>query len=186
VRRLTRRQRISAATLVVLALCFITLDLGGGSLSGAHSGVRGTLGALYRGTDGVLGPARRWVQGVPTAGSNQSHIDRLNRENAALRTRIAALQADKRTGAELAALQKSADGTGQTLLPARVIAYGPGQGFDWTVTIDAGRSDGVRVGKTERRQRARRPGAARGLEHLGRAAGRRPGLRRRGSGRAQR
>ena len=33
-------------------------------------------------------------------------------------------------------------------MPARVIAFGPGQGFDWTVTIDIGRSSGVAVDQT--------------------------------------
>jgi rod shape-determining protein MreC len=148
VRRLTRRQRASAIVLTVIAACFITLDLGGGSLGGAHNGVRGALGSLYRGTDAVVGPVRRWVQGVPSAGTNKSRIEQLRAENAALRGRIAALQSDKRTAGQLAELQRAADGSGNRLLPARVVAFGPGQGFDWTVTVDVGTSDGVRVGQT--------------------------------------
>ena len=147
-RRLTRRQRISALVLAAVALCFATLDLGGGALRDAHSGVRGTLGALYRGTDSVLGPVRRWVQGVPTAGSNEQRIAELRRQNADLRRRIDQLGTDRHVSAELAALQKAADGSGNRLLPARVTALGPGQGFDWTVTLDAGTGDGVRVGQT--------------------------------------
>jgi rod shape-determining protein MreC len=147
-RRLTRRQRTAAIVLAVVALCFITLDLGGGALGNAHNGVRGTLGALYRGTDSVLGPARRWAQGVPTAGTNRSHIDDLERRNAALEGQLDALRAAARTNARLTALSKAADSSGQTLLPARVVAYGPGQGFDWTVTIGAGTHDGVKVGQT--------------------------------------
>ena len=147
-RRLTRRQRIAAVALTVVALCFITLDLGGGALRDAHSGVRGALGSLYRGTDAVVGPARRWVEGVPSAGSQQSTIDRLRGENARLRGRIAALQAEQRTSGRLTELARAADASGQRLLPARVVAYGPGQGFDWTVTLDAGSGDGVRVGQT--------------------------------------
>jgi rod shape-determining protein MreC len=139
---------MSAIVLAAIALCFITLDLGGGALGDAHTGVRGSLGALYRGTDSVLGPVRRWVEGVPTAGVNQYRIDQLRRENAQLRGRIAALQSDRRTAGQLAALQRAADGTGNRLLPARVIALGPGQGFDWTITLDAGAHDGVRAGQT--------------------------------------
>lgn len=147
-RRLTRRQRISAVVLAAVALCFITLDLGGGSLREAHSGVRGTLGALYRGTDTVIGPARRWMEGVPSAGTNKAKIDELRSENARLRGRIAALEADQRTAQELAVLKQAASTSGNTLLPARVIAFGPGQGFDWTVTLDVGTGDGVLVGQT--------------------------------------
>jgi rod shape-determining protein MreC len=147
-RRLTRRQRLAAIVLSVVALCFITLDIGGGALRDTHSGVRGALGSLYRGTDTVMGPARRWVEGVPSAGSHQATIELLRGENAQLRGRIAALQADHRTAGQLAELQRAADGGGNQLLPARVIAFGPGQGFDWTITIDAGTHDGVHLGQT--------------------------------------
>jgi rod shape-determining protein MreC len=147
-RRLTRRQRISAIVLAVIALCFITLDLGGGALRDAHSGVRGTLGALYRGTDSVLGPARRWVEGVPSAGTNRGTIEQLRSENARLRGRIADLERDQHTADQLTVLQQTASRSGNRLLPARVIAFGPGQGFDWTVTLDAGTGDGVQVGQT--------------------------------------
>lgn len=147
-RRLTRRQRISAIVLAVLAACFLTLDLGGGGLRQAHSGVRGTLGALYRGTDAVLGPVRRWLQGLPTAGSNEARIAELERQNALLRGRVSALHTDRRVTDAVAALQRSADGTDAAVVPARVIAFGPGQGFDWTVTVDVGTNDGVHGGQT--------------------------------------
>lgn len=147
-RKLTRRQRVSAIVLAVLALSFITLDLGGGSLRDAHSGVRGTLGSLYRGTDAVIGPVRRWVEGVPSAGTHESEIRDLKAENARLRGRMNARHSDERTSKQVASLQRAADGANHVVLPARVIAYGPGQGFDWTVTIDTGRNDGVRVGQS--------------------------------------
>jgi rod shape-determining protein MreC len=96
----------------------------------------------------VLGPARRFVEGIPSAGSNQATIDDLRGENARLRGRIAALQADRRTTGQLGALQRAADGSGDQLLPARVIGYGPGQGFDWTITLDVGTGSGVHAGQT--------------------------------------
>jgi rod shape-determining protein MreC len=147
-RQLTRRQRIAALALIVTALCFVTLDLGGGGLRSAHNGVRGVLGSLYRGTDGVLGPARRFVQGVPSAGTNEARVRALQHENAVLRGKLAAAAADRSTHDQLAKLQLAADSAGTAVLPARVIALGPGQGFDWTVTLDAGTHDGVRVGQT--------------------------------------
>lgn len=147
-RRLTRRQRIAAIVLAAVALCFITLDLGGGSLRGAHSGVRGTLGALYRGTDAVLGPARRWAEGVPTAGSNEGRIQALEHQNAVLRGELAALRASQHTGAAVTRLHTFATSLQRGVVPARVIAVGPGEGFDWTVTLDAGSRDGVRAGQS--------------------------------------
>lgn len=147
-RRLTRRQRIAAIVLGIVALAFMTLDLGGGSLREAHSGMRGVLGSLYRGTDSVLGPVRRFVQGIPTAGTNQARIDELRSQNAQLRGRLAEQATDKSTAAQLQRLQLAADQSGATVLPARVIALGPGSGFEWTVTLDVGSGSGVRAGQT--------------------------------------
>ena len=147
-RRLTRRQRLAAIALAVVALCFITLDVGGSSLASAHSGVRGTLGALYRGTDSVLGPVRRFVQGVPHSGTNESKIQKLERENAQLQAQVAQQQIDKNDLAELTRLNAGASMLGQTILPARVIAFGPGSGFDWTITLNVGTQKGVKVGMT--------------------------------------
>ncbi|MCU1658453.1 MAG: rod shape-determining protein MreC, partial [Pseudonocardiales bacterium] len=147
-RRLTQRQRTAAIVLAVLALCFITLDLGGSGLRSAHSGVRGALGALYRGTDSALGPARRFVQGVPSAATNEARVQALRRENAQLRGELAAAGADRTTQAQLARLQLAADSSGHRVLPAKVVALGPGQGFDWTLTLDAGTGSGVRIGQT--------------------------------------
>jgi rod shape-determining protein MreC len=147
-RRLTRRQRVAVVVLAATALCFITLDIGGGALNSAHTGARGALGALYRGTDTVLGPARRYLQGVPSAGTNQARVQRLEHDNAVLRGQLDADAADRSTSARLATLQLAADHGGYRILPARVIALGPGQGFDWTVTIDAGTRAGIRAEQT--------------------------------------
>ncbi len=147
-RQLTRRQRRAAIVLALVALAFLTLDLGGGSLRDAHSGARGLFGSLYRGTDALVGPARRWVQGVPTAGTNEARIRDLESENARLRARLATRSAETRVNAQLARLRWGAAGNGRTVLPARVLAFGPGAGFDWTVTVDAGAGAGIRAGQT--------------------------------------
>lgn len=141
---LTRRQRTAGAVLAVLAVGFITLDVGGGSLRSAHDGVGGAFGSLYRGTDAVIGPVRHWAQGIPGAGSSQSKIDALQRENAALKGQLAATQAAQQDAAALKALRAS----DFTITSARVVAIGAGEGFDWTVTLDRGSDDGVKAGQT--------------------------------------
>ena len=55
---------------------------------------------------------------------------------------------DAATKATVAKLQAQANRGGYKVLPARVTAIGPGGGFDWTVVLDAGSSDGVKVGQT--------------------------------------
>jgi rod shape-determining protein MreC len=146
--KLTRRQRVAAIALAVVAACFITLDLGGSSLNSAHNGVRGLLGSLYRGTDSVLGPVRRFAQGVPHAGSDESRVHALQHENAALKKQLADAQTDSKTSAQLARLHLAATDGRYQVLPARVLAISPSEGFDWTVTLDVGSSSGVKVGQS--------------------------------------
>ncbi len=147
-RGLDRRQRISAAALAVIALLFITLDVSGGGLREAHSGARGMLGSLYRGTDAVVGPARRFVQGVPDVSSNRSRIAALEQQNAQLRQQLARDGANSATVARLDALQLEANANQVSIVPAKVIAFGPGGGFEWTVTVDVGHSSGIATGQT--------------------------------------
>jgi rod shape-determining protein MreC len=148
VRRLSRRQRIAALVLTALAACFLALDLAGSGLQSAHSGVRGTLGSLYRGTDSVLGPVRRFLQGIPSAGSDESRLHALEQQNTALRKQLADARLDKHTAAQLARLHLAARSGGFRTVPARVIATTAAGGFDYTVTIDAGTGDGVHTGQT--------------------------------------
>ncbi len=147
-RGLTRRQRGSALVLVLVALSFITLDATGDGLRGAHSGARGLLGSLYRGTDSVIGPARRFLQGVPDISSDRSRIDALERENSQLRQQVDGDDSAAATRTQLARLQLAADSGDYSIVPARVVAYGPGQGFEWTATIDVGAGSAVAVGQT--------------------------------------
>lgn len=147
-RRLTRRQQIAAVVLSVVALLFISLDFAGGSLGGARSGTTGALGSLYRGTDAVLGPVRRFVQGVPDVSANRHTIAQLRQDNAALRRELTAAQADASTARQLKALQLQADSTRWSILPARVVATSPSSGFQWTVTIDVGAREQVSTGLT--------------------------------------
>ncbi len=147
-RRLTRRQQLAAAALAVLALLFISLDFAGGSLAGARGGTTGALGSLYRGTDSVLGPVRRFVQGVPDVAGNRREIAQLRQSNADLQRQLAAAAADAATARQLHALQLQADTADWRLMPARVIATGPGAGFQWSVTLDVGSREHVLVGQT--------------------------------------
>jgi rod shape-determining protein MreC len=147
-RRLTRRQRLAAAVLTVLALIFISVDFTAGSLGGARGHTTGAMGALYNGTDAVLGPVRRFIQGVPDVGSNRSEIAKLQAENDQLRRQLSDSAVDSATAAQLKALQLQASTANLPILPARVIGTGPGSGAQWTVTVDVGSADHVLAGQT--------------------------------------
>jgi rod shape-determining protein MreC len=146
--RLTSRQRLAGLVLTMIAVAFIALDLTGGSLGEAHSGARGVLGGLYRGSDSVLGPVRRYLQALPGAGHQAAKVTELENENAGLEAKLAAEADDTAVQGDLAQLRLAAATTGMTIVPARVIAFGSGLGFDWTVTIDIGRTSGVAVDQT--------------------------------------
>jgi rod shape-determining protein MreC len=75
-------------------------------------------------------------------------VQRLEHDNAELRGELAAARADDTTRAELDRLQLAASDSGRRILPARVIAFGPGAGFEWTVTLDVGTGSGVAKGQT--------------------------------------
>lgn len=147
-RRLTRRQQLSALTLTVLALLFLSLDFTGGSLAEARGGATGALGSLYRGTDSVIGPVRRFVQGIPDVGRNRQQIAQLQQRNRDLQRQLAAAGVDAATARRLSALQLQADSEQWHIMAARVIATGPGAGFQWTVTLDAGSREHVQTGQS--------------------------------------
>jgi len=72
----------------------------------------------------------------------------LTAENSQLRSANELAPMQQRRLAELDALTRTADTTGYSLVPARVVAIGPAQSFKRTVTIDAGTSAGVRADMT--------------------------------------
>jgi len=147
-RKLTRRQQIGAAALTLVALFFISLDFAGGSLRSARGGATGALGSLYRGTDSVIGPVRRFIQGVPDVADNRSRIAALQQDNDTLRRKLADAQLDSGSAKRLNDLQLQANSAGWQILPARVIATGPGAGFEWTVTVDVGSREHVLLSQT--------------------------------------
>jgi rod shape-determining protein MreC len=147
-RTFTSRQRRAAIALAVVALLFVAFDVVGGAFGGARGGVQGFFGGLYRGTDAVLGPARTWVAELPHLNTDRRTIADQKAQIAALKRSAVATGTDATTARAVARLQLQADRGGYRVLPAHVIAIGPAGSFDWTVVLDAGTPDGVRVDQT--------------------------------------
>jgi rod shape-determining protein MreC len=104
----------------------------------------------------ALDPVRSMVAGVGSAASSLfgtiGEIDRLRLENDSLRRelagaeqRIAELQEAAHENAELRELLGLAETLDMDLLPVRITGRDPSN-FTWDLTIDAGRSAGVRIG----------------------------------------
>lgn len=134
------------AVLVLVSLTLLTVDSRGGSaspLEPLRQAGRSALGGLQEVVDVALSPMRSGVEAVRRAGRDHSDLDRLERENAALRAQLNALtEAQDRSGDLVRLLGAAAAGRYQ-VVPARVVGLGGTLGFERTATLDVGSRDGV-------------------------------------------
>jgi rod shape-determining protein MreC len=143
-------RRPSRGLLAVLLLaCFtlITLDARGGDdspLEPARSFAGDVLGPVESATAAAVRPFTVVPDYFTTTSALRQQVADLETRNSQLRTRLAGSALDRNRAAELDGLVASSKRTGYALVPARVVAMGPAQSFSRTVTIDAGRSSGVR------------------------------------------
>ncbi|NUR06339.1 MAG: rod shape-determining protein MreC [Nocardioidaceae bacterium] len=144
------RRRPSRAVLALLLLAsftVITLDVRGGDSSPLDP-LRSAVGAVVGPAESVTTAAVRPFRAVPevfrTNGGLRHDVARLEAENSRLRSELASGSVDRQRAAELDGLLATSKRTGYALVPARVVAMGPAQSFSRTVTIDAGRRDGIR------------------------------------------
>lgn len=138
--------RSTLVALVLAAVTLMVLDQQAGDSSPVEP-VRAVAGELFAPVEAVTSTAVRPFTAVPTwfrsKGSLREEVARLEKENAALRAEVASADLDVNTLAEFEGLTTAATDLGRTLVPARVIGYGPAQSFSRTVTIDAGTAAGV-------------------------------------------
>ena len=145
----SRRSRVTLGVLILLTLVLLVVDASSGP-GGPTDRLRGTFAA-------VLGPAERLTGGIGRPigdafaglrGDQRRQIERLQRDNDALRLQARADQDTRRRAAELDGLLKTA-GLGQyRIVPARVLAVGPREQRRWVATLDAGSQDGIKAEMT--------------------------------------
>lgn len=141
----SRRTRILLAVLVVASLTFVILDLRGGQgpFATGRTVVSNILGGLERAAATVFSPITGAGSWWSSMRDQADQIDTLGAENEALRTELNILKNDKARAAALDGLLRVSSVGQYRFVPAEVIAIGPAQDFSWTVTIDAGRNDGI-------------------------------------------
>ena len=142
---LSRRTRILLAVLVVASLTFVILDLRGGQgpLTGIRNVAANALGGLERVGATVFSPltgASSWWSDMR---DQASKIDALQTENDRLQSDLEILTNDRARANALDGLLRVSSVGQYRFVPAEVIAVGPTQDFSWTITIDAGRNDGI-------------------------------------------
>ena len=142
---LSRRLRIALSILVVASLTFIILDLRGGEgpLSSARAALASIMGGVQTGAAVVFSPITSFNSWWGTLTSQSEQIQNLTAENESLRTQVLIAENERARVDELNALLRVSAVGNYEIVPAEVIAVGPAQDFSWTVTIDAGRSDGI-------------------------------------------
>jgi rod shape-determining protein MreC len=142
----TKESRLLLVLLVVVAFALITVDIRGGENSPLDRPRRATqsaFGPVENAVSGVVDPVGNAIDAVRHSGHRSSTIDRLERENAALKQQLGSKDTTRARAVELDKLLKVAGAGQYTVKGAQVIAIGAAQGFSWTVTIDAGSRDGL-------------------------------------------
>ncbi len=149
-----RHRRTSGSLLAVLVLASltaITVDFQRGDESPLQP-TRDVLGTLLGPVQEATAVVARPLQEIPGfLESNKSLRDdltMLQAENANLRSQLATTSELRYRAAELDGLLTASRSSDLALVPARVVAMGPGQSFSRTVTIDAGTSSGVHADMT--------------------------------------
>lgn len=144
-----RNVRALLLALVLACATLITLDHQAeqsspdGPLGVARRAVGEVFGPVESATATVLGPVTaipEWFQGQE---SLRRELADAKADNDVLRQQAESMASDRKRLAEYDGLVATAKDTGRALVPAHVVAMGPGQSFSRTITIDAGSDAGV-------------------------------------------
>jgi rod shape-determining protein MreC len=147
----TRRTRTLLFLLLLTSITLIAIDHRGGEqspLRGLRSFAAAVFGPVEKAASSIAGPVSQAVDGIGSLGQGKDQAAELGKENEDLRRELRTSELARNRAAELDDLLHLAGAGGYGVVPAQVIAIGAAQTFSWTVTIDAGRSDGIRPDMT--------------------------------------
>jgi rod shape-determining protein MreC len=131
--------------LLIVAIALITLDFRDGGASPVRNVGADIFGPVERVTHSVTSPVANLFDSITGGSSSQSTIAALQRENAELRAELSAAQLSKTASKQLARLLQL-DAGSYRIVAANVIAAGGD--YSDTVTLDAGRNDGIQPDET--------------------------------------
>jgi rod shape-determining protein MreC len=140
----SRRTRLILGVLIVAALVLITMDYRDGT-SPIMNGIRKVGSTVFGGAETAASSVRGVGRGSGASGSS-SQVQALSRQLVRLRAQLSHEQLSRAEYAQLRRLLSLAGRGGYRVVAASVVATG--QGYQQTVTLDAGSRDGVRPRET--------------------------------------
>lgn len=140
----TRRMRTVLGLLLLTSLTIVVLSLRG-SGAGARGSASGIFGPVENAASAVVRPVRDFLGSVSSIGTKDQQISDLQAKVDGLQQQLNASEYTRNRAKELDGLLRLAGAGQYKIVPAQAIAFGPAQGFAWTVTIDAGTHDGVKI-----------------------------------------
>ena len=145
----TRRTRLVLGVLLVAALALITISYRDG-VTGPLRGLRSVGGTVFGSAENVASlvtrPAAAVADGVTGNTGSQARVDALQRQVLSLRAQLGQEQLSKYQDQQLKQLLQVAARGRYRIVAASVIAAGGS--YDDSVTIDAGRGDGIKPDMT--------------------------------------
>ncbi len=145
----TRRTRLALGVLLVAALALITISYRDGA-GGPLRGLRSVGGAVFGSAENVASlvtrPVSAVADGLTGNSGSQARIDSLQRQVLSLRAQLGQEQLSKYQDQQLKQLLQVAARGRYRIVAASVIAAGGS--YDDSVTIDAGRGDGIKPDMT--------------------------------------
>lgn len=141
----SRRSRLVLGVLIVAALVLITVNYHDGS-SSIMGGIKKVSSAVFGGAENAANTVTGGLFGGSSSGGSGSQVRALQKQVVRLRAELSHSQLSQADYAQLRRLLALAGQGGYRIVAAQVIATG--QGYQQTVTLDAGSSDGVRARET--------------------------------------
>ena len=137
--------RALVVALVLACATLMVLDRGGDSspVDPARAALAEVVGPAETAAAAVVRPLTGLPDAFRSRDDMRAELAGLEAENARLRTTVRTSDFDRNRLRELEGLTTTAADLGRTLVPARVVALGPGQSFSSTATIDAGSDAGL-------------------------------------------
>ena len=148
--RESRRPRIILGILLLVAFSLVAIDLradANGPLGGVKSVTGSVLGPIESVASHITSPIRSFVSNLTSGGAKDAQIATLQARIAYLEAQGSSPETARRLG-DLNDLLRMSQAGQYRMLPAQVIAEGSSQGFAHTITIDAGRRDGLTADMT--------------------------------------